>query len=354
MDTLALRVFSGIDGIEKKIPELKKYRDPIFWKLRFERGPGRTLGGRLLLHVKISRHLCWPVVKPIDMEYFNPVAIHFGEGVRKEVVAECSGKRVLVICSAGTFKRFSGDSGLRGLFDCENVSFESGFGSNPSLRDVEQICCKYKKTTFDLIVGIGGGSAMDVAKILCLAIPAARMELSIDTLIDEPESHTNIQSVPCIQVPTTAGTGSEVTPFATIWDYKSGRKKSLSSSKIFASKVFLDPDFIASLPPRVALSTGLDALNQAFESIWNLNATDISRCFSRQSAVLLLRQLPNLSKLSSNFNLRRPSFGQLVCWNCNQSDQNVHMSFDILPSYAALRLGSRLSVRILDVRGIQI
>ena len=70
--------FSGIDGIEK-IPELKKISGPHFLEVKVRKGARKDLGGRLLLHVKISRHLCWPVVKPIDMEYFNPVAIHFGE-----------------------------------------------------------------------------------------------------------------------------------------------------------------------------------------------------------------------------------------------------------------------------------
>ena len=109
---------------------------------------------------------------------------------------------------------------------------------------------------------------MDVAKIACVSIPAYQIGLEVHNLLSESELFSRFKAIDCVQVPTTAGTGSEVTPFATVWDYEEQKKKSLSHSKLYAKKAFIDPDFLSETPLSVAVSTGLDALNQAFESLW--------------------------------------------------------------------------------------
>jgi alcohol dehydrogenase len=105
-------------------------------------------------------------------------------------------------------------------------------------------------------------------------------------------------------VPTTAGTGSEVTPFATVWDYEKQQKKSLSNPAMFAKKAFIDPDFLCEIPLEISISTGLDALNQAFESIWNVNANECTRSFSRRAVELSLQALPLIDEIPSSPKLR--------------------------------------------------
>ncbi|MEK9767762.1 MAG: phosphonoacetaldehyde reductase [Betaproteobacteria bacterium] len=238
------------------------------------------------------------------MNYFNPVQLAFGSLVRRKVTEECVGKSVLIICSSSAYNRYSKDLELSPLFSSGSMIFEHGFESNPSLNDIIKISNKYRDSALDLIVGLGGGSAMDVAKIASVSIPAIQEGIHTDELLKDTTLFSRFKEIDCIQVPTTAGTGSEVTPFATVWDYESQQKKSLSHPVMYAKKAFIDPDFLSQVPLEVAISTGLDALNQAFESIWNVNANEFTRPLSRRAAVLALQGLPLITKDSNDPELR--------------------------------------------------
>ncbi len=238
------------------------------------------------------------------MYYFNPVRLVFGSLVRKKILEECVGKSVLIICSSTAYDRYAKDPELSAIFSLAKVEFEHGFESNPSLTDIIEISHKHRDSSFDLIIGIGGGSAMDVAKILSVSISAIKKDININDLLRDSTFFSHFKEIDCIQVPTTAGTGSEVTPFATVWDYESQQKKSLSHPMMFAKKAFIDPDFLSCMPLEVSISTGLDALNQAFESIWNVNANIFTRQLSRRAAVLALKGLPLIKEVADDHELR--------------------------------------------------
>ncbi|MDA8613502.1 phosphonoacetaldehyde reductase [Gammaproteobacteria bacterium] len=238
------------------------------------------------------------------MNYFNPVQLVFGSLVRGKISEECIGKSVLIICSSTAYDRYSKDPELSNLFSFASVTFEHGFESNPSLTDIIEITNKYRDSSLDLIIGLGGGSAMDVAKIASVSIPAIKEGIHIDDLLENSTLFLCFKEIDCIQVPTTAGTGSEVTPFATVWDYGSQQKKSLSHPVMYAKKAFIDPDFLSQVPLSVAISTGLDALNQAFESIWNVNANEFTRPLSRRAVVLALQGLTAMDKIPNDPDLR--------------------------------------------------
>ena len=238
------------------------------------------------------------------MNYFNPVKLVFGSLVRRKITEECVGKKVLIICSSTAYNRYSKDPELSALFSFSSVTFEHNFESNPSLTDIIEISNKYRDSSLDLIIGLGGGSAMDVAKIASVSIPAIKKGIHIDDLLKDSNLFSRFKEIDCIQVPTTAGTGSEVTPFATVWDYERQQKKSLSHPVMYAKKAFIDPDFLSQVPLEVAVSTGLDALNQAFESIWNVNANEFTRPLSRRAAELTLQTLPLIDEISTSAELR--------------------------------------------------
>ena len=245
------------------------------------------------------------------MNYFNPVKLVFGSLVRRKITEECIGKSVLIICSSTAYNRYSKDPELSALFSFASVRFEHGFESNPSLTDIIEISNKYRDSSLDLIVGLGGGSAMDVAKIASVSIPAIKKGIHIDDLLKDSTLFLRFKEIDCIQVPTSAGTGSEVTPFATVWDYESQQKKSLSHPVMYAKKAFIDPDFLSQVPLEVAISTGLDALNQAFESIWNVNANEFTRPLSRRAVVLALQGLPVINEVNDPDLRRKLSLASL-------------------------------------------
>jgi alcohol dehydrogenase len=238
------------------------------------------------------------------MEFFNPVKLILGRGVRSGIHEDCVGKNVLIICTSSALNRYKSDLALNPLFENKDIKFEHGFESNPSLNDLVKISHKYHDKSIDLVIGLGGGSAMDVAKIACVSIPALANGIELNQLLEDSDLCNSFEAISCIQVPTTAGTGSEVTPFATVWDYDTQKKKSLSNTVMFAEKAYIDPDFLRLIPYNVAVSTGLDALNQAFESIWNVNATDISKFYALKAAELCLEFLPLLHKSSSEPHIR--------------------------------------------------
>jgi alcohol dehydrogenase class IV len=238
------------------------------------------------------------------MEFYNPVTLLQGSGVRSKLVDECIGKRVLVFCTESAYERHKRDSELSRLFSLPTVMFEHAFDTNPSLSDILEISLKYTNSRIDVIIGLGGGSAMDVGKIASVSIPAHKKGIELSDLLVDCDLFSQFKAIDCLQVPTTAGTGSEVTPFATVWDYKTQIKKSLSNPVMFAKKAYIDPDFLVGIPLEIAISTGLDALNQAFESIWNKNATATSLLYALRAAQLCLEALPKLREMDSCSNTR--------------------------------------------------
>jgi len=238
------------------------------------------------------------------MEFFNPVQFNISSGSRKKIIDESLGKSVLVFCSKTAFNRLTKDKLLSALFNQTNIIFDHSFGNNPSLEDIKSISRMYQTYSFDLIIGIGGGSTMDVAKVACISIPAYKIGISIEELLINTNINPGLKAIVCIQVPTTAGTGSELTHFATIWDYEKKQKKSLNHPSMFAKKAYIDPDFLSEIPIDIAIATALDALNQAFESIWNLNANLFTRSMARHAIVLGLECLPIINDINDDPSLR--------------------------------------------------
>lgn len=238
------------------------------------------------------------------MEFYNPVKLIFGSRVREKIADECVDKNVLIFCTSSAFDRYKQDHELNALFSHSEITCEHAFDSNPSLSDIVEISRKYRGASIDLIIGLGGGSTMDVAKIASVSIPACQVGIEVTDLLSDPGLFSCFKEIDCIQIPTTAGTGSEVTPFATIWDYDNQKKKSLSHPSMFAKKAFIDPDFLSEIPLEIAISTALDALNQAFESIWNVNSNEFTRPLSRRAAELALQGLPIINEISINAELR--------------------------------------------------
>jgi alcohol dehydrogenase len=100
--------------------------------------------------------------------------------------------------------------------------------------------------------------------------------------------------VPIIAVPTTSGTGSEVTHWATVWDSANGNKYSLAHPLLYPEAAVLDPALIVGAPRGLTLATGLDSLSHALESIWNVNANPVSANFAVEAAREIIETLPRL------------------------------------------------------------
>ena len=132
--------------------------------------------------------------------------------------------------------------------------------------EISKIISKTNELTF---IALGGGSVIDTAKILSLMI--GNNIKSSDEAIEKSSENKISEKSKIICIPSTAGTGAEITPFSTIWDKKNGSKYSILSNKI-NREIILDPEISISLPEEITISTGLDSLCQILESTWSKKA----------------------------------------------------------------------------------
>jgi alcohol dehydrogenase class IV len=158
--------------------------------------------------------------------------------------------------------------------------------ADPRIEVVEKSLEKAKKEEIDLIVGFGGGSSLDIAKVTSILITnPGKIDgfFGID-LVPNP-------GVPVILVPTTAGTGSEVTPIAILSDTKEKLKKGIVSPTLFPEVAIIDPKLTVGLPPSVTAFTGMDALTHAIEAYYSINATDLSDLLAFRAMGLLSKNI---------------------------------------------------------------
>ncbi len=159
------------------------------------------------------------------------------------------------------------------------------FANNPKLEDARRGRDLCRSANADLVVAVGGGSALDMAKLIAtFAVQEGEPE---DFVLGRRPLSTDALSL--IALPTTCGTGSESTPFAVVYIGKT--KYSLAHASMLPTAAILDANLLDALPPRVVAASGMDAFSQAVEAFWSVNSTDASREFSRQALELLLPAL---------------------------------------------------------------
>ena len=156
-----------------------------------------------------------------------------------------------------------------------------------------------RKQKFDLIIGIGGGSSMDIASItsVMLTNPGTVYDYFGVGLVKNP-------AVPCILIPTTAGTGAEVTPNAILTDTKAKLKKAVVSPFILPRGAIIDPLLTVSMPPSVTSSSGIDALTHAVESYTSNNANILTDLFAKEAMILIGRSLRTAVANGNNLEAR--------------------------------------------------
>lgn len=233
-------------------------------------------------------------------QYANPVRVVFGRGAFARVADAVQGRAYcLVTYSAPQVfrelgQRLAQSAGAPALV-IDNVA------ANPDFLGLAQSCAQYARAAKrpEIIVALGGGSVLDAAKVLSAADgDFGRVRTFLET------GKGSLASVPIVAVPTTAGTGSEVTCWATVWDTEAKKKYSLSDPAFYPVQAIVDPELTLAAPRALTVSTGLDALSHALESIWNVNANPASSALAVQAARTVLDTLPRLANDLGNIELR--------------------------------------------------
>tara|TARA_Y100000588_G_scaffold392852_1_gene506354 strand:+ start:893 stop:2050 length:1158 start_codon:yes stop_codon:yes gene_type:complete len=234
-------------------------------------------------------------------QYENSTRIIFGVGTLNEVTNVVPWKNILIVTTSGTTKRGTTNQ-LTSLLPNKNITVYDIVDPEPQIVDLEQAANQFEKQHFDCVIGLGGGSTIDTAKILSCLLSETTFHLR--SHLTKNETLPELQPIPVIAIPTTAGTGAEVTPFATVWDRPSGKKHSFATSLLNPNVAILDPALSLSVSRDVTLTTGLDAFCQGLESLWSRQRNPVATAFANQSVPLALSTLPKLLNDLKNQDLR--------------------------------------------------
>lgn len=235
-------------------------------------------------------------------KYHNPVRLSVGPGAFGQIAAAVAGRPYALVTYpepvfADLGRRLAITTGSQALVITD-------FRPKPTLDDL-RTCNEAlaQHPDIGLIVALGGGSAIDVAK--ALAVGQGSQDRLLTALeADAPADDAATAPLKLIAVPTTSGTGSDVTCWATLWDQENSRKLSLDRSDLFPEASFIDPELTVDLPWAITLSSGLDALSHALESLWNHHATPLSRHLAVLAAKAIIRTLPRLRQQPEEIALR--------------------------------------------------
>ena len=158
------------------------------------------------------------------------------------------------------------------LSHCEVVEYDS-VPANPDFECVRQGIDIARRAGITVVVALGGGSSMDAGKAIAFL---ATQSASLDDYLAIDAVGESVKGLGFVAIPTTSGTGSEVTPWASIWDRDNGKKYSLADERMFPDCAIIDPSLTLNLPPDITAATGLDALCHAVEAYWSLNSQPVS------------------------------------------------------------------------------
>jgi len=212
---------------------------------------------------------------------------YFGNGKIKEsreIFDDLDVERVFLVHGESSFSLSGVEEKVERIKDelgLEIVEF-TDFSSNPKVEEVKEGVSLFDEKDNDIVMAVGGGSSIDVAKMINL--------FSVQK--SEPEEYIlgrkDIENggLPLLAVPTTAGTGSEATHFAVV--YVDGEKYSVAHDSILPDYVILDPELTLTLPEYQTACTGMDALCQAIESYWSVNSTSKSKEYAKKAIDMIL------------------------------------------------------------------
>ncbi|MBL8582661.1 MAG: iron-containing alcohol dehydrogenase [Rhizobiaceae bacterium] len=221
-----------------------------------------------------------------SFSFVSPTAVQFGAGIvasLPDCVARLAGNRPLIVGDpgierAGILARVEAILGGAGLAFTVFTDVES----DPDVRSVRRGVEVAKAASCDVVVAIGGGSALDAAKGIALMLSNAG-DIVDYVGIDKVTKPT----IPLIAIPTTAGTGSELTIWSVLSDRANGAKFGIGSPLLCPSVALLDPELTISLPQAITAATGLDALTHAIESL----VCTASNPFSAAPAEMAIRMI---------------------------------------------------------------
>ncbi len=243
-----------------------------------------------------------------------PKRIFFGPASRKSLpgLMRHLGNNVLIVVGEKWFNESGWETTFKKLLADYNVSFINCPSGEPTVISVKTVRQHAKKSDPDVIVGIGGGSVLDTAKAVAGLLPA---EGPVEDYLEGVGAGKVVSApgVPWIAVPTTSGTGTEVTKNAVIKSTELGVKKSIRSPHLIAACAIIDPELTLDLPVTVTGLSGMDALTQLIEAFVSKKSKPLPKALVKEAFPRMFRALKVLTNKPGDLQARTDAaFGALV------------------------------------------
>lgn len=220
----------------------------------------------------------------LGFSYHMPVKILWGRDIiQKEAsVIKNFGNKVAILTGATSAAKSGALSDVVNICNKNGHLFQifSGVENDPSVENVLKLALEIDTFRPDFLIAIGGGSVIDAAKVIAILL-ANGLEEEVIWL--EPV----VPPLPLIVVPTTSGTGSEVTPYAVLTDNQKETKRSVSHEAIYPKVAYLDPKYTESLPYDTTINTAIDALSHLLEGFLANRANNMSDIYAIKGMQLI-------------------------------------------------------------------
>ena len=247
-----------------------------------------------------------------SFNFFTPTQLIFGSGRLEELkeVAPKYGSKCLLVCRPleGSLKlTYQRVENLLNSVNVEVIFFDEII-PNPTIEGIEKGVITAVKNQVDFVLGVGGGSVMDSAKLIALlhnpegVINWGKALISYDHPFNYVASKQH--TLPFIAVSTTSGTGSQCTQAAVISDNQKKEKITLFHLDLFPKVAIIDPELMISVPAGVTAATGFDAFTHAFESYLGGRTSPLTKQMSFQAIELVIENLPKAIKEPNNIEYR--------------------------------------------------
>ena len=206
----------------------------------------------------------------------------------KKIISDLDAKKILLVTGQDSYKKSGAEEKLIECLGDRVIERFFDFEANPNIKDVKlgiNIISSFKP---DLVIAIGGGSVIDIAKLINIFAVHVTKEKEIHEFVNKSSS-VKKSGLPLIAIPTTSGTGSEATHFAVV--YIGNKKYSFAHKYVLPNFSIIDPSLSYTNPTYIKACSGFDALSQAIESFWAVGSTEESRGYSREAIKIILSSI---------------------------------------------------------------
>ena len=204
----------------------------------------------------------------------------------KNFIDEKKCKSILLVTGKSSFEKCGAKQDLFSILTPYKITRFSNFEENPKIEDVEKGVSVFNNNNCDIIIAVGGGSCMDIAKLINFF---KYKDLPYSNHLNKHLSSKD--TTPLVAIPTTAGSGSEATHFAVV--YVNNFKYSVANKNLKPNFVLINSSYLKTLPIRQLIYSSLDAFCQGIESFWSINSNATSAEFSKTAIIKIWNNLEN-------------------------------------------------------------